>query len=96
VAIVVVLALVWLWCGSGHVGQTLVPLDGAKVWALSDRPVHWCASNPYLPQNVRDEKGERQSPCLRVLRPSMVYSLTEFLDLTPDNLRNGTPESSVE
>jgi hypothetical protein len=45
---------------------------------------------------VCDEKGERQSPRLRVLRPPMVYSLTEFLDLTPDNLRNGTPESSVE
>jgi hypothetical protein len=73
-----------------------MPLDGAKVWALSDRPVRWCASDPYLPQNVRDEKGKRQSPRLCMLRPPMVYSLTEFLDLTLDNLRNGTPESSIE
>jgi hypothetical protein len=78
------------------VGQALAPLDGAKVWALSDRPVRWSASNPHLSQNVRGEKGERQSPRLCVLSPPMVYSLTEFLDLTPDNLRNGTPESSVE
>jgi hypothetical protein len=43
-----------------------------------------------------DEKRERQFPRLRVLNSTMVYSLTEFLDLTLDNLRNGTPESSVE
>jgi hypothetical protein len=82
--------------GSGHVGQTLAPLDGAKVWALSDRSVCWCASDPYLSQNVCDKKRERQSPRLRVLSSSMVHSFTEFLDLMPDNLRNGTPESSVE
>jgi hypothetical protein len=82
-------------CDAGS-DAALVPLDGAKVWALSDRPVHWCASNPHLSQNVCDEKGERQSPRLGVLRPPMVHSLTEFLDLTPDNLRNGTPESSME
>jgi hypothetical protein len=88
-AVVVVLALgMWdrLW---RH-------YDGAKVWALSDRPIRWCASDPHLSQNMCDEKGERQSPRLRVLCPPMVHSLTEFLDLTPDNLRNGTPESSVE
>jgi hypothetical protein len=78
------------------VGQTLAPLDGAKVWALSDRPVRWCAFDPYLSQNVRDEKRERLSPGLRVLSSPMVHSFTEFLDLMPDNLKNGTPESSVE
>jgi hypothetical protein len=78
------------------VGQTLAPLNGAKVWALIDRPVRWCASNPYLSQNMSDEKRERQSPSLCVLSSSMVHSFTEFLDLTPDNLKNGTPESSVE
>jgi hypothetical protein len=90
--VVVVLALVWLWAcriDSSATGK-------AKVWALSDRPVRWCASDPYLSQNVCDEKRERQSPHLRVLNPPMVHSFTEFLDLTPNNLRNGTPESSME
>jgi hypothetical protein len=66
------------------------------VWALSNRPVRGCAFDPHLSQNVCDEKGERQSPRLRVLRSSMMDSLTEFMDLTPDNLQNRTPESSVE
>jgi hypothetical protein len=77
-------------------GQTLAPLDGAKVWALSDQPVRWCAFNPYLSQNVSDEKRERQSLSLRVLNPPMVHSFIEFLDLTLDDLRNGTPKAFVK
>jgi hypothetical protein len=51
---------------------------------------------PFLPQNMNDEKRERQAPGLCVLCSPVVHSITEFLDLTPDNLKNGTPESSVE
>jgi hypothetical protein len=79
-----------------HVGQTLAPLNGAKVWALSDWPVRWCAFDPFLSQYVSDEKRERQSPGLCVLSSPMVHSFTEFLDLTPDDLQNGAPEFSVE
>jgi hypothetical protein len=78
------------------VGQTLVPLDAAKVWALSDRPVHWCAFDPFLSQNVSDEKRERQTPGLRVLSCPMVHSFPKFLNLTPNDLGNGAPETSVE
>jgi hypothetical protein len=40
------------------VGQTPAPLDGAKVWALSDQPVSKIAFNPFLSQNMSDEKGK--------------------------------------
>jgi hypothetical protein len=55
-----------------------VPLDGAKVWAFSDWPVLWCAFDPFLSQNVSDEKRERQTPGLRVLCSPMVHSIPEF------------------
>jgi hypothetical protein len=88
----------WLWCwyASRHVGQTLVPLDAAKVWALSDWPVLWCAFDPFLSQNVSDEKREGQTPSLRVLSHPMVHSIPEFLNLTPNDLGNRAPETSVE
>jgi hypothetical protein len=78
------------------VGTTLVPLDTAEVWALSDRPVYSIALDPFLSQNVRDEKRERQTPCPRVLSYPMVHSFLEFLNLSPYDLRNGAPETSVE
>jgi hypothetical protein len=78
------------------VGQTLAPLNEAKVWALSDWPVRWCAFDPFLSHYVSDEKRERQSPGLHVLSSLMMHSFTEFLDLTSDDLRNGAPESSME
>jgi hypothetical protein len=79
------------------VGQTLVPLDAAaKIWALSDQPVCGVAFNPFLSQNVSDEKRERQTPGLRVLSRLMVHSFSEFLNLTPNDLRNGAPETFVE
>jgi hypothetical protein len=78
------------------VGQTLGPLDAAEIWALSDRPVCRTAFNPFLSQNVSDEKKERQTPGLRVLGPPMVHSFTKFLNLLPNDLRNGAPETSVE
>jgi hypothetical protein len=78
------------------VGQTLVPLDAAEVWALSDRFVCWCAFDPFLSQNVSDEKRERQTPGLRVLSRLMVHSFPEFLNLTPNDLGNGAPETSME
>jgi hypothetical protein len=78
------------------VGQTLAPLDAAKVWALSDRPVHWCAFDPFLSQNVSDEKRERQSPGLYVLSPPMMHCFTEFLNLSPNDLWYGALETSVE
>jgi hypothetical protein len=59
-------------------------------------PVHWCAFNPFLSQNVSDEKRERQTPGLRVLSRPMVHSFPEFLNLTPNDLGNGAPETSVE
>jgi hypothetical protein len=45
---------------------------------------------------VNDEKRERQTPSLRVLGPPMVHSFTKFLNLSPNDLRNGAPETSVE
>jgi hypothetical protein len=72
--------------GSGHVGQTLVPLDVAEVWALSDRPVCRTTFNPFLSQNVSDEKRKRQTPGLHVLNPPMVHSFTKFLNLAPFDL----------
>jgi hypothetical protein len=78
------------------VGTTLVPLDAAKVWVLSDRLVRSIAFNPRLSQNMSDEKRERQTPCLRVLSHSMVYSFLEFVNLSPYDLGNGAPKTSVE
>jgi hypothetical protein len=45
---------------------------------------------------VIDEKRERQTLGLRVLSPPMVHSILEFLNLTPNDLGNGAPETSVE
>jgi hypothetical protein len=59
-------------------------------------PVYRIAFNPFLSQNVSDEKRERQTPGLRVLGPSMVHSFTELLNLAPYDLENGAPETSVE
>jgi hypothetical protein len=78
------------------VGQTLVPLDAAKIWALSDQPVCRTTFNPFLSQNVSDEKRERQTPGLRVLSPPMVHSFPEFLNLSPYDLGDGAPETSME
>jgi hypothetical protein len=78
------------------VGQTLAPLDGAKAWAFSDRPVLWCAFDPFLSQYVSDEKRERQTPSLRVLSRPMVHSFPEFLNLTLNDLGNGALEAFME
>jgi hypothetical protein len=78
------------------VGQTLVPLDVAEIWALSDRPVCSIAFNPFLSQYVSDEKRERQTLGLRVLSCPMVHSFPKFLNLSPYDLGNGAPETSVE
>jgi hypothetical protein len=78
------------------VGTTLVPLDLPKVWALNDRPVRCIAFDPLLSKNMSDEKRERQTPGLRVLRYSMVHSFPKFLNLSPYDLGNGAPETSVE
>jgi hypothetical protein len=77
-------------------GQTLVPLDAAEIWALSDRPVCSIAFNPFLSQNMSDEKRERQTPSLRVLNRPMVHSFPEFLNLLPYDPGNGAPETFVE
>jgi hypothetical protein len=78
------------------VGQTLVPLDKAEIWALSDRPISTIAFNPFLSQNTSDEKRERQTPGLRVLSRLMVHSFLEFLNMSPYDLGNGALETSVE
>jgi hypothetical protein len=78
------------------VGQTLVPLDAAEIWALSDWPVYSVAFNPFLSQNVSDEKRERQTPGLRVLSCPMVHSFPKFLNMSPYDLGNGARETSVE
>jgi hypothetical protein len=78
------------------VGTTLVPLDAAKVWALSDRPVCIIAFNPLLSQNVSDEKRERQTPSPHVLSHLMVHSFSEFVNLSPYDLRNGALKAFVE
>jgi hypothetical protein len=78
------------------VGQALVPLDTAEIWALSDWPVCSVAFNPFLSQNVSDEKRKRQTPGLRVLSRPMVHSFLEFLNLLSYDLGNGAPETSVE
>jgi hypothetical protein len=78
------------------VGTTLVPLDSPEVWALSDRPVHCIAFDPLLSKNMSDEKQERQTSGLRVLRYSMVHSFPKFLNLSPYDLENGAPETSME
>jgi hypothetical protein len=85
-----------LWGSFGHVGQTLAPLDGAKVRALSDQPISRIAFNPFLSQNMSDEKRERQASSLRVLCSPVVHSIPEFLNLPPYNLGNGAPETSIE
>jgi hypothetical protein len=77
-------------------GTTLVPLDSAEVWALSDWPVRRIAFNPLLSKYVSDEKRERQTPSLRVLNYSMVHSFLEFVNLSPYDLGNGAPKTSVE
>jgi hypothetical protein len=78
------------------VGTTLVPLDAAEVWALSDWPVHRIAFIPHLYKYVSDKKRERQTPCLCVLNHSMVHSFPEFVNLSPYDLRNGAPKASLE
>jgi hypothetical protein len=78
------------------VGQTLVPLDAAEIWALSDRPICSISFNPFLSQNVSDEKRERHTPGLRVLSHPMVHSFPGFLNLSPYDLGNGAPKASVE
>jgi hypothetical protein len=77
-------------------GTTLVPLDSAEVWALNDWPVRRIAFNPLLSKYVSDEKRERQTPSLRVLNYSMVHSFLEFVSLSPYDLGNGAPKTSVE
>jgi hypothetical protein len=78
------------------VGTTLVPLDSAEVWALSDWPICRIAFNPLLSKCVSDEKRERQTPSLCVLSYSMVHSFPEFVNLSPYDLGNGAPKTSVE
>ena len=77
-------------------GTTLVPLDSAELWALSDWPVRRIAFNPLLSKNVSDEKRERQTPCFRVFSYSMVHSFLEFVNLPPYDLGNGALKASVE
>jgi hypothetical protein len=77
-------------------GKTLAPLDRAKVWALSDRPVSRIASNPFLPQNMSDKKRERQAPGLRVFCSPVVHSIPKLLNLPPYDLGNGALETSME
>jgi hypothetical protein len=64
--------------------------------ALSDWPVRCSAFDPFLSENMSDEKRERQSPGLRVLRYSMVHSFPKFMNLSPYDLGNGVPETFVE
>jgi hypothetical protein len=78
------------------VGTTLVPLDAAEVWALSDWPVRRIAFNPLLSKYVSDKKRERQTPSLCVLSHSMVHSFPKFVNLSPYDLENGAPKASVE
>jgi hypothetical protein len=78
------------------VGTTLVPLDAAEVWALNDWPICSIAFNPFLSQNMSDEKRERQTPSPRVLSHSMVHAFLEFVNLSPYDLENGAPKASVE
>ena len=77
-------------------GTTLVPLDSAELWALSDWPVLRIAFNPLLSKNVSDEKRERQTPHFRVYNYSMVHSFPEFVNLPPYDLKNGAPKAFVE
>ena len=77
-------------------GTTLVPLDLAEVWALSDWPVRHIAFNPLLSKHMSDEKRERQTPSFRVLSYSMVHSFPEFVNLPPYDLGNGAPKAFVE
>ena len=77
-------------------GTTLVPLDSAELWALSDWPVRRIAFNPLLSKNVSDEKRERQTPRFGVFSYSMVHSFLEFVNLPPYDLGNGAPKASME
>ena len=77
-------------------GTTLVPLDSAEVWALSDWPIRRIAFNPLLSKNVSDEKRERQTLSFRVFSYSMVHSFLEFVNLPPYDLGNRAPKISVE
>jgi hypothetical protein len=74
----------------------VVSLYSPEVWALSDQSVRHIAFNPLLSKNVSDEKRERQTPGLRVLRYLMVHSFPKFVDLSPYDFGNGAPETSVE
>jgi hypothetical protein len=78
------------------VGQTLVPLDAVEIWALSDRPICSVAFNPFLSQNVSDEKRERQTPGLCVLSRPMVHSFPKFMNPSPYDLGDGALETYVE
>jgi hypothetical protein len=44
------------------VGITLVPLDSAEAWVLSDWPISRIAFYPLLSKHMSDEKRERQIP----------------------------------
>jgi hypothetical protein len=68
------------------------PKYGLSVIGPSSR----IAFNPFLSQNMSDEKRERQAPGLRVLCSPVVHSIPEFLNLPPYNLGNGAPETSME
>jgi hypothetical protein len=91
-ALALALVLVLPWAYGTNSGST----GCAEIWALNDRPVYSIALNPFLSQNVSDEKRERQTPGLRVLNRPMVHSFPEYLNLSPYDLENGTPETSVE
>jgi hypothetical protein len=77
-------------------GTTLVPLDSPEVWALGDWPVRCSAFDPFLSQNVSDEKKERQSLGLRVLLYLVVHSFPKFVNLSPYDLGKGAPKTSME
>jgi hypothetical protein len=66
------------------------------VWALNDRPIRCIAFDPLLFKNMSDEKWERQTLGLCVLRYSMVHSFPKFLNLSPYDLGNGALETFVE
>jgi hypothetical protein len=78
------------------VGTTLVPLDLAEAWVLSDWPVSRIAFNPLLSKHISDEKRERQTPSSSRLSNSVVHSLPKFIYLPPNDLGNGAPKTSME
>ena len=77
-------------------GTTLVPLDLAEVWALSDWLVRRIAFNPLLSKNVSDEKRERQTPASGGVRSSLVHSLPKLMHLPPNDIRNETPIALIK